>query len=247
MKSKKAVLYRMVTTEHVCPFGTKAKYLLESQGYSVEDHHLKTRSETDAFKEKENVTTTPQVFINGQRVGGYDDLRTYFHKKPLPKRGERSYRPVIALFSVAALMALSLSFAMTQAISIEVTLRFFGGISMALLALQKLADLNAFSNSFLNYDLLSARHVPYAFIYPFAELASGLGMLSGLFPLVSGGIALVIGSEGAISVFKAVYIDRRELTCACVGGNSNVPLGFVSLLENLLMVAMGIWMIAMAV
>jgi hypothetical protein len=48
---------------------------------------------------------------------------------------------------------------------------------------------------------------------------------------------------GAVSVFKAVYIDRREIKCACVGGNSNVPLGFVSLTENLFMVAMGIWMI----
>ena len=57
-------------------------------------------------------------------------------------------------------------------------------------------------------------------------------------------IALVIGTIGAVSVFKAVYIDRRELKCACVGGSSNVPLGFVSLTENLMMVAMAIWMIA---
>jgi hypothetical protein len=47
---------------------------------------------------------------------------------------------------------------------------------------------------------------------------------------------------GAVSVFKAVYIDKRELKCACVGGSSNVPLGFISLTENLMMVAMAIWM-----
>jgi hypothetical protein len=39
-----------------------------------------------------------------------------------------------------------------------------------------------------------------------------------------------------------VYIDKRELKCACVGGNSNVPLGFVSLTENLVMIGMGLWM-----
>ena len=55
-------------------------------------------------------------------------------------------------------------------------------------------------------------------------------------------IALFIGLEGAISVFKAVYVDRRELKCACVGGSSNVPLGFVSLTENIMMVAMALWM-----
>jgi hypothetical protein len=43
-------------------------------------------------------------------------------------------------------------------------------------------------------------------------------------------------------VFKAVYLDKRELKCACVGGSSNVPLGFVSLTENLMMIAMAVWM-----
>jgi hypothetical protein len=55
-------------------------------------------------------------------------------------------------------------------------------------------------------------------------------------------LALFVGTVGAVSVFKAVYIDRRELKCACVGGASKVPLGFVSLTENLMMVAMALWM-----
>ncbi|QFI66444.1 hypothetical protein EKH55_1570 [Sinorhizobium alkalisoli] len=57
-------------------------------------------------------------------------------------------------------------------------------------------------------------------------------------------MALLIGTVGAVSVFKAVYVDKRELKCACVGGKSKVPLGFVSLTENLMMVAMAIWMTA---
>ena len=57
-------------------------------------------------------------------------------------------------------------------------------------------------------------------------------------------IALFIGTIGAVSVFKAVYIDRRELKCACVGGSSNVPLGFVSLTENLMMIGMALWMLS---
>ncbi|MFO7908765.1 MAG: glutaredoxin, partial [Halomonas sp.] len=55
-------------------------------------------------------------------------------------------------------------------------------------------------------------------------------------------LALFVGTVGAVSVFKAVYIDKRELKCACVGGNSKVPLGFVSLTENLVMMGMGLWM-----
>ena len=48
---------------------------------------------------------------------------------------------------------------------------------------------------------------------------------------------------GAVSVFYAVYIQKRELKCACVGGSSRVPLGFVSLTENLFMVGMALWML----
>jgi len=61
--------------------------------------------------------------------------------------------------------------------------------------------------------------------------------------LIAAPIALFIGTVGAISVIKAVYVDKRDLKCACVGGGANVPLGFVSLTENLAMMGMGIWMI----
>ena len=59
---------------------------------------------------------------------------------------------------------------------------------------------------------------------------------------LSAPIALVIGTIGAVSVYYAVYVQKRELKCACVGGGSNVPLGFVSLTENLVMIGMGLWM-----
>ena len=51
-----------------------------------------------------------------------------------------------------------------------------------------------------------------------------------------------IGAVGAASVIKAVYIDKRSIKCACVGGAANVPLGFVSLTENLMMAGMAVWM-----
>jgi len=68
-------------------------------------------------------------------------------------------------------------------------------------------------------------------------------MAAHLLPWLSIPVALSSGVIGAFSVFKAVYIDKRSLKCACVGGSSNVPLGFISLTENLAMVAMAIWML----
>ncbi|WP_329606991.1 MauE/DoxX family redox-associated membrane protein [Agrobacterium vitis] len=83
-----------------------------------------------------------------------------------------------------------------------------------------------------------------SYIYPYAEGAAGILMVAGALNWISVPVALFIGSIGAVSVFKAVYIDRRELKCACVGGSSNVPLGFISLTENLMMIAMAVWMAA---
>ena len=67
-------------------------------------------------------------------------------------------------------------------------------------------------------------------------------MIVGALMWIAVPVALFIGTIGAISVFKAVYIDKRDLKCACGGGDSNVPLGFISLTENIMMVAMAIWM-----
>ena len=242
-ETRRATLYRMVMPEHVCPYGLKSKWLLERHGYTVEDHWLRTRAETDAFKTEHRVETTPQTFIGGQRIGGNDDLRRFFGSHVRDK-DETSYKPVIALFAMTALMALAASFAVYGA---PLTVRageWFVAFSMCVLALLKLQDVESFSTMFLNYDLLARRWVPYAYIYPFAEGLAGVLMISGAAMWLSVPVALIIGGIGAVSVVKAVYIDKRAIKCACVGGSSKVPLGFVSLTENLMMVAMAIWMVA---
>jgi len=146
---------------------------------------------------------------------------------------------------VTALMALATSFALSGTIFTVRTLGFFISFSMAVLALLKLQNLERFSIMFLNYDLLARRWIPYSFIYPFAEALAGILMIAGILNWISIPVALFIGIIGTISVFKAVYIDKRELKCACVGGDSSVPLGFISLIENLMMIIMAIGMMTM--
>lgn len=241
--TKTAQLYRMVMPTHTCPYGLKAKHLLESKGYTVEDHLLCTREETDAFKAQHGVKTTPQSFIDGKRVGGFDDLRRFFGQNVRDAK-KLTYMPILAVFAVTALMALAASQAAYGSVLTIRAAEWFIAFSMAVLAMLKLRDLESFSSMFLNYDLLAKRWVPYAYLYPFLELGVGVLMIAGVFTWLSAPVGLVIGGIGAVSVFKAVYIDKRELKCACVGGDSNVPLGFISLTENLMMIAMAVWMLA---
>ena len=239
---RNAILYRMATEDHLCPFGLKSLDLLEREGFEVEDNRLTTKVETEAFKAEHGVKTTPQTFIDGERVGGYEALRRHLGKS-VKDPDAVTYQPVIAVFGMAALMALAASWAAFGELLTLRAAEWFIAISMCILAILKLRDVESFSNMFLGYDLLARRWVRYAYLYPFGEALAGVLMLAGALLWMAIPVALVIGTIGAVSVFKAVYVDRRELKCACVGGDSNVPLGFISLTENLMMVAMAIWML----
>ena len=238
---KQAVIYRMVMEDHLCPYGLKSKDLLERKGFNVKDHHLKTREETDAFQREHGVETTPQTWINDKHIGGHDALREYFGEETKGD-DETSYKPVIAIFAISFLMALAVSWETYETVLTVRAFEWFISIAMCFLAVQKLQDIESFSTMFLNYDLLARKWVRYGYLYPLGEALAGILMISGALVWLSSPIALFIGTVGAISVLKAVYVDKRELKCACVGGNSKVPLGFVSLTENLMMIAMGVWM-----
>lgn len=236
-----AILYRMVMNDHVCPYGLKSKDLLERKGFQVEDWHLVTREEVESFKMKHNVQTTPQIFIDENRIGGFDDLSAYFDGKT-KTADSVTYQPVIALFGVSALLAVAVTWVALDTLITGQTIGWFIAIAMVLLGLQKLQNIEKFSTMFLNYDLLAQRWVRYSYIYPFVETGAGVLMLMGVLTWISAPAALFVAGIGTVSVFKAVYIDKRELKCACVG-DSRVPLGFISLTENLMMVGMAIFML----
>lgn len=236
----------MVAPDHLCPWGVKAIDLLRRNGFEVEDHHLESMDANKAYKEENGYDETPQVFIEGKRLGGYDQLREHLGLGPDPKEGE-TYQPVVAVFAVTFLMALTACVAMEGGLSILRVLELFIAFSMCVLGILKLQDLQSFATGFVQYDLVARRYVPYSYVYPFVEAGAGILMIAGLFTWLAAPAALIVSTIGAVSVFKAVYLEKRDLNCACVGGGSSVPLGFISLTENIMMIAMAIWMIVKAV
>jgi glutaredoxin len=237
-----ATIYRMVMADHTCPYGIRANHLLRAKGYQVEDRWLTSREEVDAFKAESGVATTPQIIIDGQRIGGHDDLRRYFGLK-VPDADAVTYQPVAAVFLTAAGLALAASFASTGAFHPARAIEWFVAFAMMILAMLKLQDIDRFATMFLGYDLLARRWPPYAWIYPVLEWGAGLLMAAHLLDWLSIPVAAFIGLVGSVSVIYAVYIQKRDLKCACVGGSSRVPLGFVSLSENVIMVLMALWML----
>ena len=78
--ARSATLHRMVLADHTCPFGVRAKQLLEQHGFDVDDRILSTREEVDAFKADQGIQTTTLIFIDEEKIGGSDDLEAYLSK-----------------------------------------------------------------------------------------------------------------------------------------------------------------------
>jgi glutaredoxin len=77
MSQRRVVLYRMKLPEHECPYGLRAKQLLEDARIDFEDWLLTSRDEVDSFKDELGVDTTPQVFVDGERIGGSEELASW--------------------------------------------------------------------------------------------------------------------------------------------------------------------------
>jgi len=239
---KEATITRMVTPDHLCPWGIKAWDLLKRNGYKITDHHLESMDANARYKEETGYDETPQISINGTPLGGYDALREHLGLGPDPKEGT-TYRPIIAIFTVTLLMAITTCWAFLETISVLRVAELFIAFSMCVLGIQKLSNLQSYTNGFIQYDLLAQRYVPYATIYACIETFAGVLMIAGLFTWIVAPIVLAATTIGVLSIIKAVYLEKRDLKCACVGGGSDVPLGFVSLTENLMMMAMAVWML----
>ena len=80
MSQRDVVLYRMKLPDHECPYGLLAKRMLEDSGIEFDDRLLTSREDVDEFKDEHGVDTTPQVFIDGERIGGSEELASYLEK-----------------------------------------------------------------------------------------------------------------------------------------------------------------------
>ena len=77
MSQRRVILYRMKLPEHECPYGLRAKQLLDDARIDFEERLLTSRDEVDSFKDELGVDTTPQVFVDGERIGGSEELASW--------------------------------------------------------------------------------------------------------------------------------------------------------------------------
>lgn len=79
--AQSVVLYRMILPDHTCPYGVRCTELLKEAGVDFDDRILKTREETDAFEAEHGVETTPQLFVDGKRLGGTEAVERWIKSR----------------------------------------------------------------------------------------------------------------------------------------------------------------------
>jgi len=114
------------------------------------------------------------------------------------------------------------------------------GFFLGALAILKILNLNGFTKGFQKYDIIAKRFPIYAAAYPLIELTIAICLIGSTYLNIISIPTIIIGAIGSYSVYKTVYIQKKKFNCACVGSIFNVPLGPVSLIENLAMTLMGV-------
>jgi len=106
----------------------------------------------------------------------------------------------------------------------------------------KVSNWSAFVRSYRKYDWLAAQSSVYAWAYPAMEIILGVLYYLALWPLFVNLFVLVLMLEKAASVYTAIKA-RKISKCACLGGWFSIPITYVTVVEDLLMAGMALWMI----
>ena len=65
-----------------CPYCVKAEKLLKLKGYEVEERKIGFGwNREQLFEAVPNARTVPQIFLDGEYIGGYDNLAKHFESK----------------------------------------------------------------------------------------------------------------------------------------------------------------------
>jgi hypothetical protein len=118
----------------------------------------------------------------------------------------------------------------------------FMGYFLVFLSLFKFFDLQGFVKGFATYDLITKKFQAYGYAYPFIELFLGLAYLAHFHVFYINLLTIIVMSIGAAGVIKSIA-SGQKIHCACLGTVLKVPLSTVSIVENMGMALMALFML----
>lgn len=152
----------------------------------------------------------------------------------------RNFMPLILILSVV--IGLTGLLQLVREHSIHEIMYDFMGLFFLVFGLFKISNINAFAQAYAKYDIIAKRSTLYGIVYPFIELTLGIMYLTRFKLLAANWITLVAMIIGSIGVGYELA-QRKTIVCACLGTVFKIPMTYVTLLEDLIMGAMSLYMI----
>ena len=150
-----------------------------------------------------------------------------------------TYRPLLVL---VALLGLVPAVALGDGITVHAWMRWFMAGFFLSFSYFKLLDVKAFADAFRMYDWIAKAVPAWGLAYPLVELGLGLAYAADWAPTATNWITLVLMLVGAGGVIQS-NLQKKSIRCACLGTVFNLPMSTVTIVEDLSMAAMAVWML----
>lgn len=170
-----------------------------------------------------------------------------------PKNAERigqgpslwkTYRPLIIMISIIVIATLvTTALVKNQGMSTGSAIsRWFMGYFFLLFGGSKAITWKSFAESFRGYDPLAKQLRVYGYVYPAIELVLAGLFLVGIATTTASWVTIVILGITTLGILRAIRAGET-LQCACLGTWITLPLGWVAVIENAVMIIMAVMMI----
>jgi len=153
----------------------------------------------------------------------------------------QSYKPLILVISFILMTTLLAQFPFDN-FSGSVWMRNFMAGFFIVFSFFKFLNLEGFANSYAMYDVVAGKWKAWGYLYPFIELSLGLLYLTNLFPFWTNLLTVVVLGISSIGVIQS-NLQKRKIKCACLGDIFNLPMTTVTIIEDVGMTAMALYML----
>ena len=118
----------------------------------------------------------------------------------------------------------------------------FMGLFYIVFSLFKFIDYRNFPGAFSRYDPIAKKFIVYGWTYPFIEVYLGINLLTDQHIVLTLLITLIVLGATTIGVLNNLF-QKNSIQCACMGTAIQLPLTKATLVENVIMIGMAIWML----
>jgi copper chaperone CopZ len=150
----------------------------------------------------------------------------------------QTYKPILLIFGYI-LAAAIIAGCYTGGFNVHTAMRIFMSGFFLIFSFFKLLDIGGFADSYAMYDVVAKRWHGWGYVYVFVELALGLAFALNLAPFTVNIAMVAVMTISLIGVLQSVF-NKRQIRCACLGAVFNLPMSTVTIIEDGLMILMGV-------